>query len=51
MRTLHGSVALGAWALTAPAGSRAPAPAGSGVRFPFAVAAAAGTLFSFMVAR
>ena len=45
-RTLHAAAALGFWALTTPAGSGSSAPAGTGVRFPFAVAAAAGTIFA-----
>lgn len=48
-RTLHGAAAIGWWTLSAPAGTGGPAPAGSGVRFPFAVAAAAGSLFALMV--
>lgn len=49
VRTLHGAAAIGFWSLTAPSGSAGSAPAGSGVRFPFAVAAAAGSLFALMV--
>jgi prepilin peptidase CpaA len=47
-RTLHGAAAIGFWALTAPAGSRSSAPAVTGVRFPFAAAAALGTIFTLI---
>jgi prepilin peptidase CpaA len=49
VRTLHGAAAIGFWTLMAPAGPAGGAPAGSGVRFPFAVAAAAGVLFALTV--
>ncbi len=49
MRTLHGAAAIGFWALTSPAGPGSSAPTGSGVRFPFAAAAAAGTVFSLIL--
>ena len=48
-RTLHSAAAIGFWALTTPAGSGSSAPAGTGVRFPFAVAAAAGTIFALIL--
>jgi len=48
-RTLHSAAALGFWALTTPAGAGGTAPAGTGVRFPFAVAAAAGTVFALIL--
>ena len=48
MRTLHGAAAIGFWALTTPAASGSSAPAVTGVRFPFAVAAALGTIFSLI---
>jgi prepilin peptidase CpaA len=47
-KTLHAAAAIGFWALTVPSASGSPAPAGTGVRFPFAVAAAAGTCFSLI---
>ena len=48
VRTLHGAAAIGFWTLTTPSGAAGSAPSGSGVRFPFAVAAAAGALFALM---
>lgn len=50
-RMLHGAAAIGLWALTAPAGTGGPAPAGTGVRFPFAAAAAAGTIVTLISSR
>ena len=47
-RTLHGAAAIGFWALTTPAGSRSSSPATTGVRFPFAAAAALGTIFTLI---
>lgn len=48
-RALVGAAALGAWALCRPARGSSPPPVSTGVRFPFAVAAAAGAIFSLMV--